>query len=171
MLISIFLHKVELWLKLIVPIQTFFLLHIFSHRIDLQMVVIYFNTQWPRNIAQQCATEDPTGNYVQMDRFRTLSLIEVGGWVNSSFGEQCHSLFTSRTMLAKAMVFRNWLLGVGGVGVGPYLIFVTHATHGVSVKKWKWEEFFPYWTRKGSLCNLIDGVLCHTQCVIFTHSV
>ena len=107
MLISIFLHKVELWLKLIVPIQTFFLLHIFSHRIDLQMVVIYFNTQWPRNIAQQCATEDPTGNYVQTDRFRTLSLIKVGGWVNSSFGEQCHSLFTSRTMLAKAMVFNN----------------------------------------------------------------
>ena len=40
MLISIFLHKVELWLKLIVPIQTFFLLHIFSHRIDLQMVLM-----------------------------------------------------------------------------------------------------------------------------------
>ena len=45
-----------------------------------------------------------------------------------------------------------------------YLIFVTHATHGVSVKTLKWEDFFPYWTQKGTLCNL------HTVCY-FTHSV
>ena len=47
-----------------------------------------------------------------------------------------------------------------------YLIFVANATNGVSVKILKWEEFFPYLTRKEPLWNLVECVLFHKQCVI-----
>ncbi len=48
----------------------------------------------------------------------------------------------------------------------PYLIFVANATNGVSVKILKWEEFFPYLTRKEPLWNLVECVLFHKQYVI-----
>ena len=48
----------------------------------------------------------------------------------------------------------------------PYLKFGAHATHDVGVKFFKWEEFFPYLTRKEPLWNLVECVLFHTQCVI-----
>ena len=47
-----------------------------------------------------------------------------------------------------------------------YLIFVANATNGVSVKILKWEEFFPYLTRKEPLWNL---VISHIMCD-FTHN-
>ena len=43
-----------------------------------------------------------------------------------------------------------------------YLIFVAHATHGVGVKILKWEEFFPYLTRKEPLWNIVECVLFDT---------
>ena len=50
--------------------------------------------------------------------------------------------------------------------IHTYLKFGAHATHGVGVKFFKWEEFFPYLTRKEPLWNLVECVLFHTQCVI-----
>ena len=47
-----------------------------------------------------------------------------------------------------------------------HLIFVANATNGVSVKILKWEEFFPYLTRKEPLWNL---VISHIMCD-FTHN-
>ena len=39
--------------------------------------------------------------------------------------------------------------------LSSYLIFVANATNSVSVKILKWEEFFPYLTRKEPLWNLV----------------
>ena len=50
--------------------------------------------------------------------------------------------------------------------IHAYLKFGAHATHGVGVKFFKWEEFFPYLTRKEPLWNLVECVLFHTQWVI-----
>ena len=47
-----------------------------------------------------------------------------------------------------------------------YLIFVTHATHGVSVKMLKWGELFPYWTQTESLCKFVHSVQFYIQYVI-----
>ena len=56
------------------------------------------------------------------------------------------------------------------VRVQTYLIFGANATNGVSVKILKWEEFFPYLTRKEPLWNIVECVLFDIVCN-FTHSV
>ena len=45
---------------------------------------------------------------------------------------------------------------------GPHLIFVSHISHGVSVKNFKWEEFFHIERERDPCSNLSF----HTQCVI-----
>ena len=68
------------------------------------------------------------------------------------------------------VIIRHLLANPPLIATKQRMIIVSHASHGVSVKIFKWGEFFPYWTRKGPC------VILHTVCSLhsfysFTQSV